>query len=61
MPGNSNSGRKVKYKKEMKQIHFQMDIDNIAKLNTLAEKYTKNNRNDLIVSILERFIKSESQ
>ena len=60
MGGNENSGRKKKLKNPT-QIHFYMEKEDVESLNEMAEKFSNNNRSDLITETLKRLINTYEQ
>jgi len=55
MVGNQNSGRRSIFNNPI-DVRFQMEKEDVDKLNAIAEKYTKNNRSELIMKTLKKMI-----
>lgn len=55
MVGNRNSGRRSIFNNPI-DVRFQMEKEDVDKLNAIAEKYTKNNRSELIMKTLKKMI-----
>ena len=55
MVGNQNSGRRNIFNNPV-DIRFQMEKEDVEKLNQIAKNYCNNNRSELILKTLKRLI-----